>query len=97
MKAIVGGLTDVLKEVFRLFRRAGKAEQQQASAERERSAAAAQMEMLGWEDDAARVIQYHPYLLPELVRTEDYTLTRPWPPIRGTAAAREPSMKRQPR
>ncbi|WP_307962191.1 hypothetical protein [Salinispora arenicola] len=55
------------------------------------------MEMLGWEDDAARVIQYHPYLLPELVRTEDYTLTRPWPPIRGTAAAREPSMKRQPR
>lgn len=33
---------------------------------------AAQMEMLGWEDDAARIIQYHPYLLPDLVRTEDY-------------------------
>lgn len=31
-----------------------------------------QMEMLGWEDDAARVIQFHPYLLPDLVRTEDY-------------------------
>lgn len=33
---------------------------------------ASHMEMLGWEDDAARVIQYHPYLLPSLVRTEDY-------------------------
>lgn len=37
-----------------------------------RALSAGQMEMLGWEDDAARVIQYHPYLLPDLVRTEDY-------------------------
>lgn len=30
------------------------------------------MEMLGWEDDAVHLTQYHPYLLPELICTGDY-------------------------
>ncbi|WP_018791433.1 hypothetical protein [Salinispora arenicola] len=90
------GLTD-LDRINELLDLAQRARQPHWAARYRRVLSAAQMEMLGWEDDAARVIQYHPYLLPDLVRTEDYTLTRPWPPTRGTAATREPSMKGLPR
>ncbi|WP_019901899.1 DUF5753 domain-containing protein [Salinispora arenicola] len=65
------GLTDP-DRINELLFLAQKARQPHWAARYRRALSSGQMEMLGWEDDAARVIQYHPYLLPDLVRTEDY-------------------------